>query len=373
MRTIFIIVRKEIRQIVRNRPMMAIIFAMPALQLLVLPLAATFEMKEIKLHVVDMDHSATSRTLIATFEHSPFYRTVGASHSHRVAEEAIVTNRADMTLEIPAHLERDLHTTGAAKVQLTVNAINSTAAGLMSAYSVSIVQDYGRRHDSQHDRPFKLTATEAAAAPTMQYWFNPQLDYRTYMVPGILVMLVSVIGLFLASMNMVREKEIGTMEQINVTPIRKWEFIVGKSIPFIGIGLLGLTIGLLLAHFVYRVPIVGSVALVYLVILVYLLPVLGIGLFFSAISNTQQQAMFTAWFFVVIFLLMSGLFTPAESMPAWAQTANLFNPMAYGVKVVRMIILKGSGFADIRRELLALLLYGAAAMSLAIAAYRKTS
>lgn len=370
MRKVLIIVRKEIRQIVRNRPMMAIIFALPALQLLVLPLAATFEMKEIKLHVIDIDHSTTSRALIATFEHSPFYRLVGVSHSHRAAEEALIANRADMALEIPAHLERDLHTAGAAKVQFVVNAINGTAAGLINAYSTSIVQDFSAACGAT------LTAGMTGAtpqAPTFQYWFNPQLDYKTYMVPGILVMLVSLIGLFLTSMNMVREKETGTIEQINVTPVRKWEFIAGKSIPFIGIGLLDLTIGLLLAHFVYQVPVLGSVALVYLVILVYLFPVLGLGLFFSAISNTQQQAMFIAWFFVMIFILMSGLLTPVESMPQWAQTANVVNPLSYGVKIVRMIILKGSGFADVRRELGALLLYGLAAMSLAVAAYRKTT
>jgi ABC-2 type transport system permease protein len=372
MRKILIIVRKEIRQIVRNRPMMAIIFALPAIQLLVLPLAATFEMKEIKLHVVDRDCSTTSRALIATFEHSPFYRLVGVSHAGATDyAPLLIANEADMALEIPAHLERDLHHAGAAKVQLVINAVNATAAGLMSAYSTSIIQDF------QAARGTLAVAVTGAphppTAPAFQYWFNPQLDYKTYMVPGILVLLVSIIGLFLTSMNMTREKEIGTMEQINVTPIRKWEFIAGKSIPFIGIGLLDITIGLLLGRFVYQVPVVGSVALVYLVIIVYLLPVLGLGLFFSAISHTQQQAMFIAWFFAMVFILMSGLLTPGDSMPRWAQAANVVNPLWYGVKIIRMIMLKGSGFADIRREFFALLLYGLAAMSLAVMAYRKKS
>ncbi|MDR0415177.1 MAG: ABC transporter permease [Prevotellaceae bacterium] len=368
MRKVFILVRKEVRQVVRSKAMVALIFALPTLQLLVLPLAATFEMKEIRLHVVDMDHSSVSRALVATFAHSPFYSVAGASHSHREAEEALMVGKADATLEIPAHFERDLHTRGAASLQLVINAINGTAAGLISAYSTSIIRDFPASGGT-------LTLnTVVAPTPPLTYscWFNPQLSYKTYMVPGILVMLVSIIGLFLTSMNMVREKEIGTIEQINVTPIRRWEFILGKSIPFVGVGLLDLTIGLLLARFVYHVPTLGSVALVYLVILVYLLPVLGLGLFFSAISNTQQQAMFIAWFFVMIFVLMSGLFTPIESMPPWAQTANLFNPLSYGVKVVRMVMLKGSGFADIWRELCALLAYGLAAMSLAVAAYRKT-
>jgi ABC-2 type transport system permease protein len=366
MRNVLLIIRKELRQIARNRPMIALIFAIPALQLLVLPLAATFEMKEIKLHVVDLDHSTASRALTATFAHSPFYRLVGVSHSHREAEAALVANTADMALEIPPRFERDLHTTGAAGVQLVINAINSTAASLMSAYSTSIIREFSASRGT-------VTAHVTGAAPTYRYRFNPQLDYKTYMIPGILVMLVSIIGLFLTAMNMVREKETGTMEQINVTPIRRWEFILGKSIPFVGIGLLDLTLGLLLAHFVYQVPMVGSMALVYLVMFIFLFPVLGLGLFFSAISHTQQQAMFLAWFFVMVFILMSGLLTPSDNMPRWAQTVNVVNPLAYGVRIVRMIILKGSGFADIWRECCILLLYGLAAMGLAVAAYRKTA
>jgi ABC-2 type transport system permease protein len=370
MRTIFIIVKKEIRQILRNKTMIALIFALPTLQLLILPLAATFEMKEIKLDVVDMDYSSSSRELIGKFSHSPFYHIVGVSHNHRQAEEELIANRADIVLEIPAGMERDLYATGAAKVQFVANAINSTVAVMANAYSTSIVNDFNA------DMATELTGskyTNPLRAPTYAYWFNPQLDYKTYMVPGILVMLVSIIALFLTSMNMVREKEIGTMEQINVTPIKKWEFIIGKCIPFIGIGLLDLTIGLLLAYFVYQVPILGSVALVYLIVFVYLFSVLGIGLFFSAISNTQQQAMFIAWFFVMIFILLSGLLTPTESMPQWAQLFNVINPMAYGVKIVRMVMLKGAVFSDIQREFYALIVYGIATMSLAIGAYRKTS
>lgn len=356
MRKIFFIVNKEVRQILRDKMMMIIIFAMPAMQLLILPLAATFEMKEIKMYVVDFDHSPTSRSLINTFSSSPFYRVVGSSHSHKIAEENIIADKADFILEIPANLERDLQTQGTAKVQLTINAINGMTAGLINSYSASIIVDFNAG----------ITAT-----PTYSYWFNPQLDYKTYMVPGILIMLVSIIGLFLTAMNMVREKEIGTMEQINVTPIRKYEFIIGKSIPFVCIGLIDLTIGLLLARFVYGVPILGSLWLVYLVVFVYLFAVLGLGLFFSAISNTQQQAMFVAWFFVMIFVLISGLFTPAESMPGWIQAFNTVNPVYYGIKMIRMVMLKGSSLSDIFPQFMATVIYGICAMGLAIGAYRK--
>jgi len=210
-------------------------------------------------------------------------------------------------------------------------------------------------------------------AISQRYRYNPSLDYPTYMVPGILVLLVAIIGLFLSSMNMVREKECGTIEQLNVTPIKKYQLIIGKFFPFWVFALFDATVGLLLARWVYGIPIVGSVALVYLLLVVFLLAVLGVGLFFSAISATQQQAMFMAWFFVMVMVLLSGIFTPVESMPHWAQRFNLINPFAYGIRAVRMIMLKGSTFADVQREFYALLAYAAAALSLAINRYKKTA
>ncbi|MDR0295877.1 MAG: ABC transporter permease [Prevotellaceae bacterium] len=368
MRNIFIIVKKEIRQILRDKLMMLIIFVMPTLQLLILPLAATFEMKEIKMYVVDFDNSPTSRDLINKFSSSPFYNIVGSAYSHRQAEANIISNKADFVLEIPANMERELQTLGAAKVQFVVNAINGMVAGLINGYSTAIIADFNSEIRTE------LTGgkyTNQLRAPTYSYWFNPQLDYKTYMIPGILIMMVSIIGLFLTAMNMVREKEIGTIEQINVTPIRKYEFIIGKSLPFCLIGLVVLTLGLLLAMLIYDVPVLGSIWLIYGVAMVYLFAVLGIGLFISAISDTQQQAMFVAWFFVMIFILISGLFTPSESMPDWLKGINTVNPIYYGIKMIRMVMLKGASFYDILPELKAVAIYGVCAMSLAVRAYRK--
>ena len=368
MRNIIIITKKEIKQIVRDKMMIFIIFALPTLQLLILPLAATFEMKEIKMYVVDFDNSSTSRDLINKFSASPFYRIVGSAYSHRQAEVSIISNQADFVLEIPAGMERDLQTLGTAKVQFVVNAINGMVAGLVNGYGTAIIADFNTGVAAE------LTGGKYAnqlRAPTYSYWFNPQLDYKTYMIPGILVMFISIIGLFVTAMNMVREKEIGTIEQINVTPIRKYEFIVGKSLPYCLIGLIDLTLGLLLARFVYNVPMLGSLFLVYGIILVFLFAVLGLGLFVSAISDTQQQAMFVAWFIVMIFILISGLFTPTDSMPDWVKAINTVNPIYYGIKMVRMVMLKGSSFHDILPEFTAIVIYGICSMSLAVSAYRK--
>jgi len=166
------------------------------------------------------------------------------------------------------------------------------------------------------------------------FWYNKTLNYKTFMVPGILVLLVTMITLFLSGMNIVREKEIGTLEQMNVTPIKKHQFIIGKLFPFWVLGMLLLTVGLIIARLLFNVPMVGSLGLMYLYTSIYILVILGMGLFISNYTDTQQQAMFIAWFFVVIFILMSGLFTPIESMPEWAQFLTEFNPIKYFVEVM---------------------------------------
>ena len=205
------------------------------------------------------------------------------------------------------------------------------------------------------------------------FWYNNTLNYKTFMVPGILVLLVTMITLFLSSMNIVREKEIGTLEQINVTPIRKYQFIIGKLFPFWVLGLVILTVGLIIAKVIFNVPILGSIGLIYFFTSVYLLVILGIGLIISNYSDTQQQAMFVAWFFTVIFILMSGLFTPIESMPQWAQNITLLNPIRYFVEIIRMVMLKGATFSDISRPFFIIVGYAFVLNGIAVWSYKKTN
>ena len=199
------------------------------------------------------------------------------------------------------------------------------------------------------------------------------LDYKIYMFSGILVIIVTIIGMMLTALNLVREKEMGTTEQINVTPIRKVQFIIAKLLPFWIIALLELAFGLVVGRILYGLPMVGSLALLFLFTCVYLFVVLGFGLFLSTVSNTQQQLMFIAFFFMITFILMSGVFTPTESMPVWAQKINILNPAAYFMKVIRMVLLKGSGFGDIKREFYSLGVYAALILTLAVTNYRKTT
>jgi len=349
--------------------MVRIIFILPLIQLIVLSYTATFEIKVIKLHVVDFDRSKTSRDLIGHFSGSPFYKIVEHSNSNKLGEQDILAGRAHQIISIPADFEKDLNTTGQAKVQIVTNAIDGAAAALMNAYTLSIIQDFNINLMVESSG---LSAEEPIRI-TWSFWYNPELNYKNYMVPGILVLLVTIISMFLSGMNLVKEKEIGTIEQINVTPIKKYQFIIGKLLPYWIVALIELSVGLIIARLLFNIPLLGSVWLIFLVAAVYLLVTLGLALFISTKTNTQQQAMFLSWFFLVIFILMSGLFTPVESMPQWAKMINWFNPIAYFVEVIRMIMLKGSGFTDIAHNLAFLGVYAILALSVAVWQYRKTT
>jgi len=350
--------------------MLPIIFVIPVVQLLILAFAVTFEIKNINLVIVDMDHSVTSRQLVSKFSAPPFYHIKAYANSYMEAEEQLKTGKAHQILIIPSQFEHDLQKESKASAQLITNAIDGSAAAIMNAYGSSIILDYNK------DILVDLSGGLDIKSPfdiRYSFWFNPQLNYKTYMVPGILVLLVTIIGMFLSSMNIVREKEMGTIEQINVSPVKKYQFVIGKLLPFWFIALFELGFGLTLARVVFDIPILGSLWLIFGVASVYLLAVLGIGLFISTIVNTQQQAMFLAWFLVVVFVMMSGLFTPVDSMPEWAQNINIINPIAYFIRIIRMIMLKGSQFQDILKPFMAITIYAVTSLTLAVWRYRKVA
>jgi len=368
MRTILYIIQKEFIQVARNRTMLPIIFIVPIFQLMVLSFTATFEIKNINLFIVDQDNSPASREVAAKFKGSPFFTVMDFSETFADAEEAVINGKADQVLQIPRGFDKDIITDRKGRLQVTTNAINGSAASLMSAYALSIIKDYNTNIIVEQlglrEPPDPIQVSSA-------FWYNPELNYFTYMVPGILVLLVTVIAAFLSAMNIVREKEMGTIEQINVTPIKKYQFILGKLIPFWFIALFELAFGLVLAKLIFDIPMLGSISLVFFVAGVYLLVALGLGLLISTLTNTQQQSMFLTFFFMIIFILMSGLFTPVQSMPEWAQTMNKANPIAYFIDVMRMILLKGSTFQDITRQFFSLLVLAVLLNTLAVWRYRK--
>jgi len=350
--------------------MLPLIFGVPIIQLVILVHAATLEMKSIELFVVDKDLSSMSSKLVNKFEGSAFYKITGNSFSIQEAEAEVLKNNADVILHIPYGFERDLMRENTSKIQLLIDGINGTAASLINGYSTSVINDFNKNILVDLTQMPQIKEMEPIEINT-SFWYNPELNYKTYMLPGILVILVTIVSMFLAAMNIVREKEIGTIEQINVTPIRKHEFIIGKLVPFMIIALFELAFGLLIGKIFFDLPVVGSIPLLFGFTLVYLLVVLGIGLFISTISSTQQQVMFITFFFMLVFILMGGIFTPTESMPVWAQQINIINPFYYFMKVIRMILLKGSGFWDISYEFFSLLIYGILMLSLSVWRYRK--
>lgn len=372
MRTIYYLLQKEFLQIFRDKAMVFILFAVPVVQLVVLAYAATFELKETSFHLVDLDQSTTSQRLVNTFEATGYFQLSGQSFDIDQGVGDILSNEAKMVMVIPDDFERDFRTGRSPHVQFMISAVDGTTAGLIRSYSQSIVREFGRKVSSSIRT---VTANGKAGRASLEIiasnWYNSQLDYIIYMVPGIITILVTLICLLLSVLNIVREKEIGTIEQINVTPIKKYQFISGKLIPTWILAMIVMTIGLAVAYFWFQVPFRGNVLLIYGSAAIYLLAIQGLGLLISSVSNTQQQAMFVNFFCFMIFVLMGGIFTPIESMPEWAQQLTLVNPIAYFGKIMRMVMLKGSGWMDIQNMVGAILLMAVVLLPAAVLAYRK--
>ncbi len=363
MRTLLYLLEKEFKQISRDRFLPRIIFLVPLMQLVILPFAANFEMRNINLGVIDNDHSVLSAQLIEKVVASGYFRLTNVSDSYDQGITSIESDESDLLLEIPSDFEQVLGREGAVDVLIAANAVNGTKGGMGSSYLSQIIQDFNVEKGFMASRP--------SGGIRYTHLYNPHLNYKNYMVPGIMVFLLTIIGGFLSALNIVSEKEKGTIEQINVTPVPKTLFLLSKLIPFWIIGFILLTIGVIVAWIVYGLYPIGNIGIIYLFAAVYLIAFTGLGLAISSISSTQQQAMFTAFFFLIIFALLSGLFTPISSMPQWAQNITLFNPVRYFVEVMRMVYLKGSQFTDLTGHFVIVCLFALFFNVLAVASYRK--
>ncbi len=372
MHILFVLLRKEFTQILRNKFMLLIMFQMPVIQLLILPMAATYEMKNISMSVVDNDHSSYSRKLIDKFTASGYYKLTNYSSSYEKALESIENNQSDLIIDIPQDFEKKLIRENKSEILINANAIDGTKASLASSYATSIISNFNKEIRETLLQPNKLNAAPVIDI-TYSNWFNPTLHYPTYMVPGILVTLLSMVGGFMAAINIVSEKEKGTIEQINVTPVKKTTFIISKIIPFWIIGMIVFTLGLIISRFVYHIYPVGTYGTLYGFAMAYMLAFLGLGFLISTYSDNQQQAMFIAFFFMIIFILLSGEFTPITSMPQWAQKLTKLNPLSYFVEVMRLVMLKGSSFRDVLPQFLTICGFGVILNSWAVLNYKKTN
>jgi ABC-2 type transport system permease protein len=381
MRRILFLARAEVLHVVRDRATLAQVLVLPIVQLLVLSNAATFEILNTPVYVVDFDHTSASRGLVNRFGAAGHFRIVGQSASPELGNEALLRGDVTMVLAIPTDFEASLVRTGSAKVQLNVNAEKGSAAGIVQSYASRILRNYATELDEEIRPNARSVSSRSAEGPPargvprieidMRGWYNPTLNYQHYMVPGILVGLVTIIATLLSAQNIAREKELGTIEQLNVTPMTRGQFITAKLLPFWALGLLDLAIGIAVGRLVFGMPIRGSLLLLFGAAGIYLVVALAIGLWISALVETQQQAMFVTFFIVNVYLLMSGLFTPIDSMAPWVQTFSLLNPVRHFVTIARAVLIKGAGLAEIARPLLILIAYAATMLTLAVRQYSK--
>jgi ABC-2 type transport system permease protein len=372
MRTIFYLIRKEFIQIFRDKFIGRAIFGVPIVQMLILVPAVTFEIKNVNLCVVDRDMTTESREMVSQLEGSTFFKVRFSTFSEEEANNLLHKGKCDLIIQIPSGFGKETGKGNTGRLMVSVNAINALNAQLSWAYLNGVIRDYNMNIIAENAGSRNFSSIPQIEV-TNRYWYNELLNYKFYMLPGILGILVLAIGFILSGLNLVKEKESGTIEQINVTPVKKYHFIIAKMVPFLIIGLIDLAVGLIIGKLTFNIPFEGSIALLFLGSSIFLVAVLGLALFISTFSNTQQQFMFTAFFFMIVFILMSGIFTPLESMPVWAQKVDLINPAAYVMRINRMVMLKGSTFHDISRDIYALTLIAIAFTALAVNRYRKTA
>lgn len=358
------LLKKEFLQIRRNKFLLRLIIAMPIIQLVLLPWAATFEQKNINLAVVDNNRSSYSRSLIDKVIASGYFKLMAYSNDYNEVLSTMDNSDADIILEIPQDFEKNFINSQPTSLMLTINAVNGQKATVGMSYISQIISSYNQE--------IMQNSQQRGIVVKPYYKYNTEMNYRNYMVPGILVILVTLIGGMLSAMNIVREKEIGTMEQINVTPVPKYLFILAKLIPFWIIGLVLLTIGMFVSWLIYGLIPVGSYFTIYLFAFLYLMAFTGLGLIISNFANTQQQAMFIVFFFFMIFILLSGLFTPIGSMPKWGRAITVINPLRYFIEVMRLVYMKGSGLVDILPHILKMCGFMIVLNILAVITYRKT-
>lgn len=356
------VMRKELLELRQDPKLFGIIIVAPILQLTMLGYAATTDVKNVPILVVDLDRSAESRDLISRFEASANFVIAGSGSSIRDVDDYLADRRAWMALGIPADYGGRVRRGEPVTVQVVADGTDANSTNVALGYAGSLVRGYARELAVSQGR----AAAEPVVRADVRVWFNPRLESRDFMIPGILALLLLVVTTNLSSMAIVREKELGTLEQLNVTPIERWELVAGKLLPYALLGMLDVLLVIAVAIFWFEVPLRGSVLLLLAMCAVYLLTTLGLGLFVSTISATQQQAMITtSFFFLLPMVFLSGFIFPIENMPAAIQPLTYLIPLRYFLVILRGIFLKGVGLETFWPEALALAVWGVGILVLA--------
>ena len=372
------LIQKEFLQIRRNAFLPKLIIMFPVVIMCVMPWVMNMEVKNVVVDVVDNDRSVKSQQVVHDIEHSNYFIFNGQKPTYLSALNDIERSRADIVVVIPQDYSRDMMRVGTGEngrmpsVLIAANAVNGTKGAIGGSYLSQIVMQNAMAHAAAPAVGQSSPAAALSQVSTLNL-YNKYQNYKLYMIPALLAIVMMLMTGFLPTLNIVGEKETGTIEQINVTPVSKWAFILSKLIPYWIIALFVVTVCLILAWLVYGITPVGSVWLVYLLAMLLALFFSSLGLIISNYSSTMQQAIFVMWFFVVCIMLLSGLFTPTRSMPQWAYMSTYINPMHYFIDAIRTVFIRGGGFQDMAHQVFALMGVGTVMASWAVVSYKKNS
>ncbi len=357
---------KEYKQMFRNWILPAVYVIVPIMMMNVIPRIATQEIKNLGVVIIDNDHSTLSQRLVGKVSSSTYFNIFCMEDSYRDAYEHIKQGNADIILNIASDFERNLYRTGMAEVMIDANAVNGMKGSMGAGYLSQIIHAYANELNKERGVQMKTPLTVSP-----RFLFNPSLDYKTYMIPAFMLMSLILLVGFLPAMNIVGEKEKGTIEQINVTPVGRFEFVLSKMIPYWTVGVFIILVSILMAWRIHDVVPTGSIWLIMLFTLMGSLTISSLGLVVSNYSDSVRQAAMVMFFFIIIFLLTSGLLSPISSMPGWAQEFTRINPMRYLMQAMREIYLKGSGFTELLPQFIPLCIYGVVASVWALVSYQK--
>jgi drug efflux transport system permease protein len=376
------IVRKEYIIAFRDPRMRGLLIGPPILQMLLFGYAVNLDVEHAKVAWIDHDRTVESRELLSSLRGSPSFDVLEYEGTSRDARELLDHGSVAAVIEVLPNFARDVKRGLSAPVQILVDGTNSNTASIVSAYAAQVVQVYAVSVLAQQRRsgaivraglpPESQPPPAARLADQTRVWFNPNLQSRIFFVPGIIVNIIAIVTIQLTAMSIVRERELGTMEQLSVTPLRPAELILGKLLPFAAMGLFEVFIVTSLAWVVFRIPLRGSILVLVASSVLFLLTTLGVGLFMSTVSHTQQQAMMAGFFFFMPALLLSGFNFPIRNMPVIVQYIDYLNPLRYFMKIVRGVFLKGTGPATLWPELLALAVIGITIFTLSVLRFHKS-
>ena len=366
------LIEKEFKQFFRDPMLPRIVIVFPIVMMLVFPFAANMEVRDINLAVVDNDRTDMSSELVEKCTESGYFRLKKICSDPREAQKMMDRNTVDAILTIGEGFGRSMVTGDGFPVGIKVNTVNGTKGSIGSQYLSNCIMLFMQSHsDASAVSADSASGAVIEAAP--KYYYNPYMDYKVFMVPALIVIAVTMVTGFFPALNIVGEKEAGTIEQMNVSPVNKTAFIVCKMIPYWIITFFMVGMCLLIAWLVFGYVCKGSLWAVFLFTVMHIMVTAGLGLLISNYSDNAQQAMFIMMFFVLIFMLMSGVFTPVSSMPGWARAITYANPLRYYADAMRSVFLKGSSIADVWYDAAGLLAIGSLALTWAIISYRKTS